>query len=291
VWATYAVNDHLVDHPFVRDLMLFDRLVIPVPNTDDKGEWDRWVAQDWDPAKQERLLDLLGDRAVRVVWDTDHQKRWEKRYLAGTNVAQNLDKSAFEATRAELASEVPSTVRAVTALTAYPSLDALTADVGLRQADAVAIPYGAVAAILGRELLVPDGYKKDEDLLKAALELSGQPAFQKRRAAFWRWQRQFTHDDVVTDPAAVQDALDEMLDLIADERQALKTRRVRTAVSSVIMVCSVTVGLLAAPLVPVAATTAFLSIGQWAVDHLGDRDRNYSGASLFGDVRHHFGWR
>ena len=31
VWAAYSVRDHLGKKPFVADVMLYDRLVIPTP--------------------------------------------------------------------------------------------------------------------------------------------------------------------------------------------------------------------------------------------------------------------
>jgi hypothetical protein len=32
VWGTCAVNDHLREQPFLRELLLFDRLVVPYPS-------------------------------------------------------------------------------------------------------------------------------------------------------------------------------------------------------------------------------------------------------------------
>ena len=39
VWAAYAVTDHLAKKAFVADVMLYDRLVIPVPAPDDHARW------------------------------------------------------------------------------------------------------------------------------------------------------------------------------------------------------------------------------------------------------------
>ena len=40
-WGTYSVRDHLSDAPYVSDVLLFDRLVIPVPdNPMAKEDWE-----------------------------------------------------------------------------------------------------------------------------------------------------------------------------------------------------------------------------------------------------------
>ena len=42
LWGTYSVADHCNAYPFVADLVLYDRLVVPVPPGGDKMEWERW---------------------------------------------------------------------------------------------------------------------------------------------------------------------------------------------------------------------------------------------------------
>src|SRR4051794_5790277 len=59
LWGTFSVRDHCEERPFVADVMLYDRLIVPVPS--DSTEWERWQHpdQDWDPARQKRLLDVF----------------------------------------------------------------------------------------------------------------------------------------------------------------------------------------------------------------------------------------
>ena len=74
LWATYSVDDHLNPRALATDMMLFDRLVFPVPETPQNtgnlergpvewkrnpAEWARWTAKGWDPDGQKQLLDLL----------------------------------------------------------------------------------------------------------------------------------------------------------------------------------------------------------------------------------------
>lgn len=39
-WGCYSVADHLAERAFVADLLLYDRLVVPVPSDDDRERWE-----------------------------------------------------------------------------------------------------------------------------------------------------------------------------------------------------------------------------------------------------------
>lgn len=50
---------------------------------------------------------------------------------------------------------------------------------------------GPLAAVIGREFLVPaDRAKTHEELLREAVDTKG-TRFRRKRAAYWRWQREF----------------------------------------------------------------------------------------------------
>lgn len=40
-WGTFSVADHLADRAFVADVVLYDRLVIPVPDDQERERWER----------------------------------------------------------------------------------------------------------------------------------------------------------------------------------------------------------------------------------------------------------
>ena len=56
VWGTYSVRDHLREHPWAADVLLYDRLVVPVPpepgDPRDPAEWARWQDNGWQPGRQ-----------------------------------------------------------------------------------------------------------------------------------------------------------------------------------------------------------------------------------------------
>jgi hypothetical protein len=122
VWGTFAVNDHCIPRAFVTDVMLYDRLVIPVP-PDDPDEDDKKLWATWDVKRQMELLEVLGDRARRVKWDERRRKAWKTRFEAAKATAGETAPDAFRMTRMELTTGLPPTVTAVESVSAYQSYD------------------------------------------------------------------------------------------------------------------------------------------------------------------------
>jgi hypothetical protein len=79
IWGCYAVNDHLQKNAFVADVLLFERLVIPVPPENDPEALRPWE-ENWEPDQQRELLDILGGIACQVPWSSalrgQFQKEW-----------------------------------------------------------------------------------------------------------------------------------------------------------------------------------------------------------------------
>jgi hypothetical protein len=63
-----------------------------------------------------------------------------------------------------------------------------------------------------------------EELLKQAVKLSSDRPSQRKRASFWRWQREFFDDKGITDQSAVQEAVEEMHDLLEEEKSVRSLR-------------------------------------------------------------------
>ena len=61
-WGTFSVTDHLGPRAFVADVILYDRLVIPVP---DAQERERWSDLGRQPDILERKLAILNEPARR----------------------------------------------------------------------------------------------------------------------------------------------------------------------------------------------------------------------------------
>ena len=87
-WGTFSVSDHLRDFAFVSEVLLYDRLVIPVPSGDD--EWQRWERIGRKPGKQKDLLMRLGNRAFELPWTLERHEKWATEYY-GEKVIEEKD--------------------------------------------------------------------------------------------------------------------------------------------------------------------------------------------------------
>jgi hypothetical protein len=97
LWGTFSVGDHLRRRAFIADVLLYDRLVVPVPPAGDEDEQARWRRMGWRPGRQQELLELIGrDFVIPVPWTDPHRQQWESRYEAAKGAAKG-------AVRAELA--------------------------------------------------------------------------------------------------------------------------------------------------------------------------------------------
>ena len=59
MWGTFSVDDHLRRRAFVAEMVLYDRLVVPVPPTDDGEELRAWRDRGWEPERAKETVDLL----------------------------------------------------------------------------------------------------------------------------------------------------------------------------------------------------------------------------------------
>ena len=81
LWGTYAVSDHLRRRAFIADVLLFDRLVIPIPPPNDTKELRRWHEMGWRPERQRRLqrreaLAMLKRRALAAGLPPEFSPHW-----------------------------------------------------------------------------------------------------------------------------------------------------------------------------------------------------------------------
>ncbi len=301
VWGTFSVKDHCKQRAFVAEVLLYDRLVIPYPPNDER---ERWADNGWDPQKLDSILKILDDRWDRdnlwavldppglvrpVLWDAHRQGQWATRQAAATQATEEMAagfefrrQNGYFDTAAVLAAGLPRYVTGMIAVADYSSLEDAQADLGLASTDPnideptvprrpAALPGGAVCTLIGRQFLVPnDEAMSDDDLLRAAVEIASDSDFRRKRANFQRWQREFIADGV-TDNESLERAAKEMRELLEEENTAVRNTRIRTGLSVACLIGATSIGLLGPFGVPVAAAVAaggaFLSVGQFVVDH------------------------
>jgi hypothetical protein len=80
IWGCYSVADHLVSRAFVADVLLYERLIIPVPPANDTAQLSEWKRAGWNPERQEELLEVLGGKALHIPWTFDRQNEWQNKW-------------------------------------------------------------------------------------------------------------------------------------------------------------------------------------------------------------------
>jgi hypothetical protein len=239
VWATYSVKDHFDRRSLAADVMLYDRLVFPVPQTPDLQydkadptqhgpvawsrnpvEWKRWEEKKWDPEAQESLLKLIEPVVRKVPWaPLEEEYRKEVTNEAG----KHLPGYAFEATKTVLTRDLPAYVTGVNAMgPTYRSVEQLEKELGVSAAGRrKKLPPSALGAVLGWEILVPDDPRLSDDklLAEAVAFVTEDEDFRNHRTAFWDWQQEYLKDGV-TDRESIEKAVKDMRELLEAQKSA-----------------------------------------------------------------------
>jgi hypothetical protein len=124
---------------------------------------------------------------------------------------------------------------------------------------------------MGRELLVPDDPSWDDfDLLKKAVEVSSDSDFGRKRAAYWRWQREFFRDGVIVDKETVERAVEEMRELIEEEKAILRKNRCKFALGFCFTLAPAALTFFSGdPNIAIGVGSAFLGLGAFLSDKIG----------------------
>ncbi|MBR1211171.1 hypothetical protein [Bradyrhizobium sp. JYMT SZCCT0180] len=320
LWATYSVRDHLTPRNLAVDVVLFDRLVFPVPAVGyfpdnsgppnkngpvdwkpDLAEWARWEKGGWDPAAQHKLLDLLSPVIRRVSWNSEGKMEDEYRAEAARLAAQGVPDYAFAATRTLLTRDLPAYVDGVALGPAYRSFKEFESEGGNHTPGGrQVLPRQLLANVLAAELLVPDvddDKLSDEKMLTEVVEfVTGDAEFRKRRTAFIDWQQNFIRDGT-TDRESIDRAVKEMRELVDSTNTAAKKLTIRKVARNLFRLAPSALGVAGAALgggLEFAAGGVFLSVGAIAVDEkvFKSAEQLQSPAAAFvHDARRRFGWK
>jgi hypothetical protein len=325
LWATYSVRDHQTPRSLATDILLFDRLVFPVPEvahfpentgppdqqgpvewTIDPVEWARWEEprNDWNPAGQQRLLELLKPVVRKVAWDKAHREQWRKD--AADLAAQGLPDYSFVATRTALTRDLPAYVQGVGAVgPAYRTLNDIERELGITyNGGSKQLPGGALPTVLGWEFFAPDDDKlSDEELLRETLGfVTGDQDFQRTRRSFLDWQQKFLKSGK-TDRESIERAVKDMRELLEANKTATRRLKVRKVVKNAFRVAPAGVGMgLALAMIPgglvAAGVGAFLSLGAIAVDEWFLKSAEQAAqhglpapTAFVQATKRHFGWK
>jgi hypothetical protein len=319
VWATYSVKDHFDRRALAADIMLFDRLVFPVPQKADfqyqgsdpsgqptvqwsrnPAEWARWEKEHWAPESQESLLTTIGPVVRKVPWDAPHQEQWRTEFTKAT--AGQVPEYAFAATRTVLTQGLPAYVTGVEAMgPAYRSVEQLEKELGVStEGVPTKLPAAALSAVLGWELVVPDDPRlSNDELLKETVAfVTGDADFRHHRSEFWNWQQGFLKDGV-TDQESINKAVDEMRQRLADQQAAARRLPMKQAVRYAFRIGAPGLGLAAvfagpAGVIALGVAGVFLTCAEIAAEKWvlkePQQENEPSPTAFVHDVHRHFGW-
>jgi hypothetical protein len=266
LWGTFSVRDHVRSRAFVAEVLLYDRLVIPVPPENDDAEYERWRQQRWKPERQRRLINILGERnlVVQIPWDQGHQGQWEKLYrsqnsrkrgqarmasaeLAAVDAGHVKESRsgswAYKATRLIL-TDVPERDSAyyeklpgvdVEAVAAYPSYPSFAREVPVRHPARKVDEERQYVGLFGWDFVVPeDDRSSDEKLLEKAAKLASRSDFKEKRADFHEWRRR-----VIAGGFDHKSALAELEKRLKRYQAAARTKQLRGRVKTTLAVIGI----------------------------------------------------
>jgi hypothetical protein len=216
-WGSLSVSDHVDVQDLTANVLLYDRLVIPVMvEQPDRNEGKYWEDHGWNPELQSKRLGQLRELAVKRDWDLAHRELFKSRFAelaaeasdAVAVAAAKTEAAALQTTRRILAKAppvLPPGVDHATVIPAYSSLVRMRHDFDIEDPkDNVA----AQALLISRRFKVP-AESNPEASLEAALELSRNPDFRARRSELFDWQ-----EKLLDKKLAPQAAVNHLVDLV-----------------------------------------------------------------------------
>jgi hypothetical protein len=310
VWGTLAVNDHMQRAALLREVLLFDRLVVPVPATAE--ERTRWYHpnpnnpdETWDPDGLDNLLKILGTQrhpstgGAPLVWESDwDEQRWQANRSRLELAATITEVDAFYSTRLILSMD-ENLPDAIEAMAAYPSEQACAAELAPKHDVPMDLTAADALVLLATPLLVPDVSDGDyERAVVEAAQLARSPRVCEERAAYHDFVRDFVSRLRMPGMDLGQVQIDiESLDLARNKLEKLlsalsedvsrDSRRARWGIVEWVLTalgCAATVGLaFTAPYVAVAAGGGLCSFVGWVAGKRGElpQQRPLNGASIF----------
>ena len=205
-WAALSVKDHIDTRSLVPDILMYDRLVVPTCPAE-QSEIDRWTARGWDPKVQQKRLEKLGEIAVRVPWDLEHQ------IIFGTQMDNIKDKSEtlnlsqeipYKLTILILSQEQQSKAGfGVNVLPAYHSIADFEADKFLLEEDQRGdqhINNQRLGLLLRHIIDIPTDVNP-ENAFDTAVKLAEKDSFKAARRELYAWQ-----EDIISRGFSVEDA-------------------------------------------------------------------------------------
>jgi hypothetical protein len=214
-WGAFAVRDHVSHAPFVTDVLLYDRLIIPIPDpVEPSGEAD-WAKNDWQPELQRKCRRILNPEkaeedwlAFEIPWGSEKRERFKDRMNVAAGVATQarepgqgyyVDPSGItrQLLKTDFLPALPRGVSKAWTVAAYPSIGSYEKE--LSKADENRSTR--LATKLVHRFLAPGAPDPHQEMLKRAADLARTKDFCEKRAAFYRWQEDIIEQDISDEKA------------------------------------------------------------------------------------------
>ena len=259
-WGTFSVNDHYDIEKLIEDVLLFDRLVFPVPPDDSEDTRSLW--KPWHPEVQEKRLAALGNRVIRVPWNSWRREQFADRMSAVKAIADDTEtviptSAAFQMTRRILAQDdsltLPPGVTRATTVAAYHSATALRenylfdVDRTARETLAVSMRY---------RLAQPLFASAPETSLVRAVALCNDDVFQESRRALYKWEK-----DLLDEKVPPERAIEELDQLITRYNECVKDASDRVKYNLVFTIAGISITMAGALLATPLATAPLMLVG------------------------------
>lgn len=222
-WGTYSVKAHDELERLIPDLLMYDVLVFPSPDSD--AEYARWEREGWNPSLLARRVTQLGDHAVVCPWDQALREGWEQDWWRLPKGVRDTPEAEFSLTAAVMAEQSLVKLMGVeddrfgqTVLDqprVHPAFEGAEAWTRMRKetlevvpvfrtdSDAEAITGAGVWQNLGSDASSREGPQDgirlhlrlanpesaDEKTLHRALDLVEDDDFQSARRRLWSWEK------------------------------------------------------------------------------------------------------
>jgi hypothetical protein len=311
LWGTFSVTDHVREGAFLAEVVMYDRLVIPVPpdpenakTPEDRNfaekQWDRWERHGWNPKRQQRLLSILRPVALPIEWNRERHELWAAEYeKSKRDAAQQFSEIlAGWKTGEVLLNELPAMAGGVIAVSPYDSLEDLKRDLGTTETSTAVERLQAgrglpnvINAVIGHEFLVPEDPDRDEFyLLRRAVDLVQEVDYRQARADFHSAQQRFITSGK-TDLESVTAAVNAMAEHLDVLQRVARRQRIGNGVRRAFLFTQIAFDFLTAPINPVSAGKAAIALGKFTVDerlrNLADPHSVSSGGALLLDALRH----
>ena len=216
----------MTEAPFVTEVLLYDRLIIPVPDPKDRP-WPK----EWEPELLQHCLNILKVKkkdedglALTVPWDSSKRERFKNRMSMGSALAtQQRDPEKtyymdpFEMTRALIKDEflpaLPPGVSKAWTVAAYPSADAFRREVSISDPDRKT----RLATLLSHRFFTPVGSDPKHEMLKRAVDLATTDDFRRKRRRFYEKQ-----EEIIQEEISDEKAIEEFEQLLSDYDKAIQ---------------------------------------------------------------------